>query len=215
MLSRLAVLLHLVLLGACLLFGLAEDCRAQGRRGPASAVSSGRAVRDELSFTVEGLGVDEAFARKEAATKARDRIIEYLRRQDPPITWTPSIDYIQQRFMRDPQRLPEKDVPSVSKVGKLPAKCWSWTVTVGARELQEIDRLQQEEAVRRYNDQRAGVIRERLELLTRGLAIIVVGLLAVMAYIRLDDWTKGYYSRRLALGLGAVALLVLAAVFIR
>jgi hypothetical protein len=50
-------------------------------------------------------------------------------------------------------------------------------------------------------------VQERMAWLARLLAAAVVLLGAVGAYVRLDEWTKGYYTGRLrlALGLGATA----------
>jgi hypothetical protein len=45
-----------------------------------------------------------------------------------------------------------------------------------------------------------------MELAGRGLGLLTLLLGAVAAYIRLDDWTKGYYSGRLFL---AAALLTI------
>jgi hypothetical protein len=35
---------------------------------------------------------------------------------------------------------------------------------------------------------------DRMDLLARGLAMIVAGLFAISGYVRLDDWSKGYFS---------------------
>ena len=40
---------------------------------------------------------------------------------------------------------------------------------------------------------------ERMEEAARGLGLLTVLLGAVAAYVRLDEWTKGYYSGRLFL----------------
>lgn len=53
---------------------------------------------------------------------------------------------------------------------------------------------------------------ERLELAARGLGLLTVLLGAVAGYIRIDEWTKGYYSKRLFLAaslLVGIAFLVL------
>jgi hypothetical protein len=55
-------------------------------------------------------------------------------------------------------------------------------------------------------EQRADRAGNRMELAGRGLGLLTLLLGAVAAYIRLDDWTKGYYSGRLFL---AAALLTI------
>jgi hypothetical protein len=47
------------------------------------------------------------------------------------------------------------------------------------------------------NRERAVQSRERMTIAARGLGLVTVLLGAVAGYIRLDDWTKGYYSGRL------------------
>jgi hypothetical protein len=64
----------------------------------------------------------------------------------------------------------------------------SYSVEVTQLGWQELSRLERAE--------RAG---ERMELAARGLGLLTVLLGAVAAYVRLDDWTKGYYSGRLFL----------------
>jgi hypothetical protein len=60
--------------------------------------------------------------------------------------------------------------------------------------------------------ERADRAGERMEISARGLGFLTVLLGAVAAYVRLDDWTKGYYSGRLflvAFGLAAVVGVVI------
>jgi hypothetical protein len=58
------------------------------------------------------------------------------------------------------------------------------------------------------HDQRAERSEERMEIAARGLGLLTVLLGLVAGFIRLDEWTKGYYSGRLflaATAIGAVA----------
>lgn len=55
-------------------------------------------------------------------------------------------------------------------------------------------------------EQRADRAGNRMEFAARGLGILTVLLGAIAAYVRLDDWTKGYYSGRLFLALTAIVL---------
>jgi hypothetical protein len=64
--------------------------------------------------------------------------------------------------------------------------------------------------------ERADRSQSRMELAAGGLGLLTILLGAIAAYIRLDDWTKGYYSGRLFLlatlvvgGFGAVAVYLL------
>jgi hypothetical protein len=57
-------------------------------------------------------------------------------------------------------------------------------------------------------EERAARSQERLEAVARGLGVLTVLLGAVAGYVRLDEWTKGYYTGRLRLA--AVVLVGLA-----
>jgi len=63
-------------------------------------------------------------------------------------------------------------------------------------------------------EQRADRAGERMEVAARGLGLLTVLLGAVAGYIRMDEWTKGYYSGRLMLAAAAVVA-VLGAVILR
>ncbi|MFO0810627.1 MAG: hypothetical protein U0746_18525 [Gemmataceae bacterium] len=47
---------------------------------------------------------------------------------------------------------------------------------------------------------------DRLESAGRGMAVLTVFLGAVAGFVRLDDWTKGYYTKRLGALLGGLVL---------
>jgi hypothetical protein len=58
--------------------------------------------------------------------------------------------------------------------------------------------------------QRSARAEDRMDVVARGLAVLTALLGAVAGYIRLDEWTKGYYTGRLRLAV--IALVALAAV---
>jgi hypothetical protein len=62
--------------------------------------------------------------------------------------------------------------------------------------------------------ERNWLARERTEFAFRGLAIVTILLGAVAGYLRLDEWTKGYYTGRLRL-LTVVIVAVAAVVIVR
>jgi hypothetical protein len=57
-------------------------------------------------------------------------------------------------------------------------------------------------------EQRAERAGSRLEFAARGLGLLTVLLGAVAGYIRVDEWTKGYYSGRLFLGAAALTVVL-------
>jgi hypothetical protein len=73
----------------------------------------------------------------------------------------------------------------------------------------EITSLGWEELSKLERADRAG---ERMEIAARGLGLITVLLGAVAAFVRLDDWTKGYYSGRLFLAAFGLAAFICTAI---
>jgi hypothetical protein len=147
----------------------------------------------KILTTVEGWGEDEDRAKDYAVKKVSARVEQYLRSQVPGLEWTPSPAYIKKRMLREPaERRRIKDVDE----GDKHVKCWAWNVAVSRSDLEDI--------VRRDTNRR---VHHRLGILT-AILIAVVALLAVVAgYIRLDDWTKGYYTGwLLAAAVGSLAL---------
>jgi hypothetical protein len=57
------------------------------------------------------------------------------------------------------------------------------------------------------HEQRADRAGNRMEFAARGLGILTLLFGAIAAYVRVDDWTKGYYSGRLFLALGVATIL--------
>jgi len=55
------------------------------------------------------------------------------------------------------------------------------------------------------DEQRVDRASSRMEFAARGVALLTLLLGVVAAYVRLDDWTKGYYSGRLFLAAAALA----------
>jgi hypothetical protein len=224
MLSRLAVLFHLVLLCVCLLAWLPGDCQAQakGVRNPgprwrpgqplpkeqAAPPRDGKPGPGDPTWDVKGWGKTQAEAEKDALAKARDLVKEYLRRQDPPVLWTPTPEFVRDHLVKGPARRLE-DEDQVVQAGKeeIKAQCWELPVAVTARDRDLIAVMENQRRAEQDRLGRLVVGQGRELLLGKVLAALVAVLLAVMAYIRLDDWTKGFYSRWLAVvGVGLVAL---------
>jgi hypothetical protein len=54
--------------------------------------------------------------------------------------------------------------------------------------------IDQESIAKLADYERENRMTQRLHLLARALAVLVAGLFAVAGYVRLDEWSKGYYS---------------------
>jgi hypothetical protein len=143
---------------------------------------------------VKGWGEDQERAKFHAATKVRAQVEQYLRSQAPGLEWIPPLAYIERHLLKDPpERRPEKD--TAEEDGR-PVRCWEWTVAISQQDWNDI--------LRHDNDRR---VHHRLGLLGRILAAVVALLAVVTGYIRLDDWTKGYYTGWLLAGAaGGLAL---------
>jgi hypothetical protein len=166
---------------------------------------------NEASWEVRGWGRNQEEAEENALKKARDRVEAYLRQRKPPIHWTPTLDFVHHRLKRgNAQRREELDQEIEAGNEKVKAQCWTVTVAVTAGNLSEIARLQAEERALQVRRELAMVARDRMLLLGKVLLGLVAGLGALLTYIRLDDLTKGYYSR--ILGAGVVAFLAMVGV---
>jgi hypothetical protein len=136
---------------------------------------------------VEGLGLDTDKARENALKTAREQVISWLRRHEPRIiSWTPSTDFIQELIVKEGEG---KEQP----LGVVAAKSWLIYLKAPPR-----DKLYQMERSQRGE--------ERMLLLAKVLGGVLVLLLAVVGYVRLDDLTRGYYTRWLqVVGAGLIA----------
>jgi hypothetical protein len=227
MLSRIAVLVHLGLLCLCLNSWFPGDCHAQGRR-PSVKVKEPSPGQAEKTWSAEcrgwGQNEDEALNKDEAfedaaKNSAREQVERHLREGvTPPLLWTPLPEEFRKLFIR---KLLKKDSAKRQEgqdkevAPGIKAKCWTFTVTIGPRELEELKWQAKDYSDELDRQRRAQVALGRLDLMTRVLAGLVVFLLAVVGYIRLDEWTKGYYSRWLAAGLITMTLLGLGIIFVR
>jgi hypothetical protein len=156
-----------------------QTCRAQFQSGAPAEPSSSAGEPITVIGTVEGWGEDEQQAREDALKKAIPKVEKYLRSLVPPLEWAPSPAFIRDHFIKAPQRLEDRGVQDV--VGNS-MKCWGWKVGLSARDWQQILQLDRELRVQ-----------QRMAFLARILAGLLALLAVIAGYIRLDEWTKGYY----------------------
>src|SRR5579871_3828894 len=164
-------------------FRLREVMAFDGPSNPVAspAVRTYAGIHEPWRITAEGQGETKADARRNALEKAAKQFQDEVRGMEPPVEWRPPADYLETQ-LRDRllwQEEPAKTFPD--PVGRMERVKLSVEVT--DRDRQEIRRLDQQ--VRREG---------RLLLVAEILAGLLVFLTAVAGYIRLDEWSKGYYT---------------------
>jgi hypothetical protein len=198
----------------CIVTLLAVVLVLAGLRGPCSHAAPGQPphraghepavaanVPKALPWKVTGYGRTKEDARDVALEQAIEQVKEYFANQNPPIELPERVpgatgqseialkDYITQNLVKDgPEEAPRQLAGGEVQVVTL-------IVEVGPK-LKEIERLD-----RHYRMER------RQWLLGVVLGGLVVVLVVVALYFRLEEYTKGYYTVWLrAIGLGLIAL---------
>ncbi len=156
-----------------------------GRGDPAGAPTG---ENESWPKIVEGLGMDLQKAKENALKEAQKEIVACLRRHQPPLaSWVPPEAFIEKNLVRKQKKGDDL------LFDKMTFKRWLLFLTIPDWDmLKALDREAQD-------SERAQRGRERMVILARGFAGLLVLLAAVAAGIRLDDWTRGSYRRWLQL----------------
>ncbi|HYT90540.1 MAG TPA: hypothetical protein VEL76_17670 [Gemmataceae bacterium] len=146
-------------------------------------------------WEVKGRGETIEEAEKVALARARTLVEEHLRRQQPPLRWSPSAEYIRAHLVSgSPQRLTDEDKTVNTPEGReYTLRSWSWTVTITPEQYREL-----------VKDARREKASDRMLLAGKVTVGLVLLLAALAGYLRLDDWTKGAYTRWLVLALAGL-----------
>jgi hypothetical protein len=205
---RSSVVATLVFLGLIGLGVRAQKLPAQDESGPRKARPA--AAKPEAVFVVQGWGSTSALARQDALRRAQERLREELQARYPGLQFTPTAEYIDQKLVR--AVLGDERVGDLLRDGKadrdaLPASSDDPRVSVDEmrRYTLQVEFTKEfvAEATRLDREQR---VTGRMADLGRVLAVLVLLLGAFSAYIRADEWTRGYYTGWLrTLAVGAVA----------
>ena len=141
---------------------------------------------------------DLQMARQQALKAAAEKLSAYLQARFPGYRYRPTPDFLVSHKLVDTGENVEYvlDNPEAPKMVR-------HKLTVELRDLQ---------LARLLDEDRREHSAERLEVAGRGLAGLVLILVALVGYVRLDDWTRGYFSTflkftALALAVGGAALL--------
>ena len=136
-------------------------------------------------WTVTGRGEDLDEARAEALSRAESKVLAYLWERSPKIEWTPDSAYIEEHLIKRPAR----EAPRLKVADDLKVRQVELDVAITSDDYRDI-----KEQDRRYTMDR------RMLWVGGGLAGLVALFSAVVGFIRVDEWTKGYYTRLLWLG---------------
>jgi hypothetical protein len=163
-----------------------------GRALPAPSPPPAVEARDDTpappdaSWTVTAAGGSLESARQKALKEAYDDFLQYLRNQNPPIEWKPSspefvrkhlkTEWKDEKITQDDQSL--DDLQKVDRIYQV-----TLSVEVLPKHREEILKLDQ-----RFHAE------QRLLWLAQIVGCLIALLAAIAGYVRLDEWTKGYYS---------------------
>jgi hypothetical protein len=172
----------------------ATPCRAERAQLP---VAAGAAVRtDNPTWEVEGFGKTRDTAEENALKDACEKVVEHLTRKYGSNVFLPDPTYLREARMARVVEVKPVDLPHSGEVQKV-----TLVVELKPENVQDL--------LRQGREQRS---LERQRIAALGLGGVVVLLLVVVGYLRLEDATKGYYTTLLRLA--AVSLLGLTGVFL-
>jgi hypothetical protein len=132
-------------------------------------------------WTVTGDGYADD-ARSKALARAQEEVLLYLQDHHPKVEWVPDQDYIDQHLVKG-----RRNIPSNLDGEKVEHR--ELDVAITPEDWRDI--LQHDSQYR---------MDQRLLWVGAGLAGLVVLFGAVAGYIRLDEWSKGYYTWWLRFG---------------
>jgi hypothetical protein len=134
---------------------------------------------------IKGVGLSVEAAKKQALQEAVHTLKAHLRQQQLQ-HWEPTEPYVQTRLLDGPGHA--GDEITIKDVGA--AKSWVVELTIPANEtLERLDR----------QARRQEISEERMSLLLKGIAGLVVVLSVLVGTIRLDEWTSSRYTAWLRL----------------
>jgi hypothetical protein len=146
---------------------------------PAPPVTTPKAKPDgKVYWTVLGRGASVDDANLEALEEARTKVLVYLRNLNPPVEWTPTRDYIQEKLVKQREDSTKVFDAPVGLMHEVRLR-----VEVSPKDRAELLR-----------EDRHFRTEQRQLLLVQVLGGLLALLMAVAGYVRLDEWSKGYYT---------------------
>jgi hypothetical protein len=204
-----------------------QQGRQRGKPNRIFKVNGGDNIPERVIIVSSQWNLDKNEALADALEKARDQIESYLQEQKRSTEWTPKLSFIRERLLSDllkPEvELRKKELAAKNSKGDLKGELEEFMIDDRIRaveETREFDEQQERETKRVWlkvvvntetwkqiqteiqlaqDYKRVGVMRSRMVFLVKFLAGIVALLGTICAYLRLDEWSKGYYTKWLRL----------------
>jgi hypothetical protein len=143
-----------------------------------------RPVERSFAFSVKGWGQTQKEAEQDALRHSQDELRAYLAELNHVLEWRPSLDYIDNRLVKDREPLRAKNFGD--PLGTLQGM--ELRIEINPKDWQDMlrhDRLARADS--------------RMQLLAKLLVGLVAFLGTVAGYLRLEEMTKGYYTAWLRL----------------
>jgi hypothetical protein len=139
-------------------------------------------TEQQNSGWVLGLGKSREDAWQSAQDKAYDTALAYLTKHLPGVQWTPPRAYVEKKLVKEFRDMPDQKLDKAID-GIEVARQVSVRVEVTPGDVQDILKHDREDRVE-----------QRMTLLAKLLGLVVLLFSAVAAYIRIDEYSKGYLT---------------------
>jgi hypothetical protein len=202
-----ARLLAILVLGCAVAVGIrAHASRGTARSAPAVAPAKTAEKKTAWTAVAWGVGENAAEAEEVALQSAAGKVHEYLVSRDPSVQWTPPSDYVRAHLLEGAPRQ-ESIQPDEARPGlkyKVEVR-----LEVPDREYQQLLARDREYRKERQQQALTHLRQQRLVLVGKIFAGLLAVCIALAVYLRLDEATKGIYTRWLRLAavgfVGAIA----------
>jgi hypothetical protein len=128
-------------------------------------------------------------ARADALDQAANRVLDFAAESNPRIrdAWTVPTWFVQDHMLREPVFIEEID--------------WTYGPMYRAHALLELSPSKRDLILSQWH---SALVKQRMNQIGGGLGFLLMCVTTLLVYLRLDDATRGYYSRWLATGAVAV-----------
>lgn len=199
--SSVPMMVGLLVIGL-IVFGVTSQDRQSGGQFESSAFAQQdgdkvqikpSSAEKTVSWSQVGRGVTRAEAREKAVQQLTLEVQDHVRARLPGLEWTPSVDYVDRHLVSRTENLKDMDVPDKNGAHLGTVRQVEITVSVKPEDYQKF--------VRQDRELRA---HERMFTLGKLLGVLFLAFALFGAYVRLDEYSKGYYS--ILLGMAALAI---------